>query len=607
MASSTFTQESLEQLRRTVDLVELLREYLQLKSVGSAYKALCPFHEEKTPSFIVQKGDSHYHCFGCGAHGDAIAFLMQHSGLSFRQAVELLARRFSILLDYEKQEDRESQDSLTSLKRALQEAHQFYQFCLLHTPEGEQALSYLYDRGYGFSFVKKFALGLSLSSSSPFFRYMRNHSFSEESLEKVGLYKRDQKGKLHEFFSGRILFPIENGTRELCGFSGRSFHKESFGGKYINSPETPLFKKSHLLYGMPYARKKILREKRAFLVEGQLDALSMIDAGWENTLSALGTSFGENHVREIGRLGVTEVILGFDNDRAGQEAMRKVGDLFQKEGVAVFILSLAKGEDPDSCLCSRGREGLQRAVDGKHSYLSFLVELLSEKYSIDTPSGKQQLIGEISSQIQSWKWAVMRHESLRCLARLMGVPEETVLSPEHATPSLSQVSTQSVGSIHRKVERGGEELEADFLRWILLGRDEFPHFFPRAMQKIAPHHLSFPPYREIYALSLQLEREGEEAHFIQVATKVESAETRLVFSRLVEKKIDWSRAEELFEKTLIALLDCFFLRERESIRQKLAQSHLGEEEKRQLIGQFDQLVARQRELHDTVNSSEGSL
>ena len=351
-----FTPESLEAVRQKIDLIEVLSVHLDLKKAGASYKALCPFHDEKTPSFMVQKGDSHYHCFGCGAHGDAISFLMSHQKLTFVDAVESLAQRFHINLDYAESTNTASGPNKIDLKAALNYAADFYHFMLLHTEEGQQALNYLISRGLDLDFILQFQVGLAPKAGGLFRKIMHARYVKDQTLADAGLILPAKDGGWRDFFYDRITFPIHDPSGAIIGFSVRKYKEETSGGKYINTSETALFKKSKVLFGLNYSRKRIAKERTAIIVEGQIDALKLIQAGYNLTVAGQGTAFGEGHVKELLRLGIHLVYLALDSDSAGQEAASKIGDLFLREGVEVKVAELPKGSDPDSFLKEKGPE-----------------------------------------------------------------------------------------------------------------------------------------------------------------------------------------------------------------------------------------------------------
>ncbi|MCB1082650.1 MAG: DNA primase, partial [Chlamydiia bacterium] len=250
-----YAKKSLELLREKIDLIEVVSSYVNLKPAGSAYKGVCPFHDEKSPSFMIQKGESHYHCFGCGAHGDAIAFLMSYMKMSFVEAIESLAERFQVPLEEVEYEKKEKGPNKKELKEALQKASTFYHTYLLHSDEGHRALKYLYDRGIDLDFIRLYKIGFAPKQGALFGKVMQKHRFSAEILETCGLIKTMQNGKKRAFFTNRITFPILDVAGNVIGFSARKIEEEAFGPKYVNTPETPLFKKSQTLYGLSFSRR----------------------------------------------------------------------------------------------------------------------------------------------------------------------------------------------------------------------------------------------------------------------------------------------------------------------------------------------------------------
>lgn len=379
-----YTKESLDSLRDKVNLVEVLSSYIQLKRTGGSYKGLCPFHEEKTPSFVVQASDTHYHCFGCGAHGDAIAFLMNQAKFSFVEAVESLAERFNVTLEKSEEKGQAKGPSKTLLKEVLHLASSFYHTLLLHTEEGHEALQYLYKRGIDLEFIRFFQIGYSLSQKDAFKIFATKEGCSEEILKEAGLIT--EKGR--DFFSERITFPITDPFGSVIGFSARKIKEETFGGKYINTPETPLFKKSQVLFGLSYCRAKIARERKAIIVEGQIDALRLIHSGIDFTVAGQGTAFGEGHVKLLSDLGVNQVFLAMDGDNAGRGAAAKIGNLFQQKGIGVQVLKLPQGTDPDSFIRKEGKQAFLKLLESGSDYLKFLVDYHSTNIDLNNPAQK---------------------------------------------------------------------------------------------------------------------------------------------------------------------------------------------------------------------------
>lgn len=575
-----FKKESLEALRNRIDLVEVLSTHLKMTRSGAAYKALCPFHDEKTPSFVVQRGDSHYHCFGCGAHGDAIQFLMQHSRLSFVEAVESLAERFGVLL--EEGETFTEGPNKKNLKAILQKAERFYHFYLLHTKEGHAGLQYLYKRGISLDFINAFSIGFAPDSPQYLTKLLRDEGFKEEDIALAGLTKIDSTGKKRDFFSSRIIIPIHDGAGNTIGFTARKLKEEDFGPKYINTAETPLFKKSRILFGLSYSRKRIAKERKVILVEGQLDALRLIHSGFNLTVASQGTAFTEEHAKELIHLGVREVYIAFDPDTAGQEAAIKTGDLFQKEGIEVYVISLPEKMDPDLILRDLGPEEWQKLWEKATDYLTFLVQRTSQKLGSDTPAKKNELVKSIAERIRQWDHPLMVHESLKKLAKLTQTPESMLVTGEVAPTIIKSYGTLS------QVEVDPDRiLEADLLRWLFLFGNGRPKLTEMAQKNLTPSHFRIPSARRLFAAYLEKGKDAQD--LLTLAIHLENPEEQLLLSEILQKKVNPERAEECFSETIQKIFDRNWLLEREEIKSRILSGQSSQEEVENLARRFDEL------------------
>lgn len=580
-----FTKESLELLRRRVDLVEVLESHLELKRTGPSYKALCPFHDEKTASFTVQRGETHYHCFGCGAHGDAIQFLMQHLKMSFLEAVESLAQRFHVSLEIAEGEVIKGTNR-GRLKEVLDSACQFYHFFLLHTPEGHEALSYLYQRGLDLEFITSFEIGLAPKGKDLFRRTMHFLKYSDELLEESGLITKNKQGNWREFFSERITIPVRDSSGSVIGFSARKYKDSTFGGKYINTSETVLFKKSYILFGLSYSRRRIAKERKALIVEGQIDALRLIQEGFNITVASQGTAFGEGHVKELLNLGVNTVYLAFDSDKAGLEASLKTGNLFQKQGVEVFVLSMPPGEDPDSLLRSHGPEDFQKLLEKSLDYLSFLINYHSAQLNFDSPASKTEAVYAIANQIRDWENPLMVHESLRKLSKLMQVPEDVIGVGQER---IQQFYIKKTGTLGDNVVDPNRIIEMDLLRWLLLMGEQAPRFVKMAMLNLQPTHFQVTVCRRIYQAYLALAEKNHSLDLLSLAIDLDDAEAQMLISDILQKKVNKEKADEDFINTIQKLLDRSWLQAREEIRAKIHSGRCSDDEVLELAKQFDEL------------------
>jgi DNA primase len=583
---SSFSKSSLELLRSRIDLVEVVGSHVQLKRTGSTFKGLCPFHEEKSPSFMIQAGEKHYHCFGCAAHGDAIQFLMTYLRMSFAEAVELLAEKFQVILEEEAGEAPKG-PSKTVLKEVLEQANRFYQFYLLHTLEGHAALEYLYERGIDLPFIKRFEIGLSPKDEALFFQYVKEMKILFPLLEETGLVN---KGRA--FFSDRITIPIRDAVGSVIGFSSRKYKTETFGGKYINTPETPLFKKSKVLFGLSFSRKTIAKERKVLIVEGQIDALRLIDSGFDWTVAGQGTAFGEEMVKELMQLGVRHVFLALDGDTAGQEAAVKIGDLFQKEGIDVFVLKLPDRMDPDLFLREKGPEAWQKLLDGADDYLTFLVSHFSESLDIQSPAGKNELVQTIAKKIRSWTQPLMVHESLKKLAKLTHTPESILGEKEGLLPQTYVKRQDRVSFTEIDPDR---ILEADLLRWILMLGETNPQLLQIAEMNLKEDHFRFPSAKVLYQKYLSAWKEDRPRDLLSFSIDLELAEHKDFLSEILEKKVNLERALVCFVDTVQKILERHWMQKREEIKMKIYSGASSEEEVLALAKEFD-LLKKQRPL-----------
>lgn len=582
-----FRKDSLESLRTKVDLIEVLQSYVELKPAGASYKGLCPFHDEKTPSFTVQRGDSHYHCFGCGAHGDAIAFLMEYQKLSFYDAVEYLAHKFGVLMEYEDANSTDIKVNKKPLYDALNLVSRFYHFMLLNTDEGAKALDYLYERGIDLEFIKAFQIGLAPAQAGIFQKTMREKKIPSETLAQVGLLKQKSDGSgFRDFFYDRITIPIHSPSGNVIGFTARKYKEETFGGKYVNSPETPVFKKSRVLFGLNYSRRRIAKEHKAIIVEGQVDALRLIKEGFDLTVASQGTAFGKEHAKELIRLGVQLVYLAFDSDDAGREAAIKVGDIFQKEGVEVLIIEMPSKSDPDTFLRDHGADLFLDLLNGGTDYLTFLVRHYSSQFNLSSPASKNALVNKLSDQIRAWSDDLMIHESLKKLARLLKVPEE-IIGVDFRVPGRSFIKqSESLAAL-----KGGDTvnpdtiLESDFLRWLLCPGNHFQSFQHLARSYIPSEILKDTVCKKLYELISESESKPD---LLKLASQLEVDE-QPILHQIMNKKVNLDYAEAHLIQTIQKILERDWMEKREKIMMKLRSGECSSEEEMELVKQFDQI------------------
>lgn len=576
-----YQKESLENLRRKIDLVDVLGSHIDLKKSGAAYKGLCPFHDEKSPSFMIQKGDTHYHCYGCGAHGDAIQFMMNFLKMSFTDSVESLAQKFQVHLEVVESVE-EKGPSKKLLLEALNKAAELYHFLLLHTHEGHEAVRYLVGRGIDLEFIQQFQLGLA-PQGGHFLSKALIPPYNTEQLIAAGL-SSPSSGK--DFFHDRITIPIRNTSGAVIGFTARKYKEQTLGGKYVNSPETSLFKKSKILFGLNYCRRRIAKERKAIIVEGQLDALRLIQSGFNITVAGQGTAFGEGHVQELNQLGVNQVFLALDSDNAGQEATFKIGNLFQKIGVEVLIVNIPSGKDPDTFLKEHGAEAFLELMQKSQDYLSFIVAHLSKQVNIDSPAAKNQLVYNLSSQIRSWNDAVMVHESLRKLASLLRVPEEIIGVGQQFIPNLLIQKSASVGLQEVDPDK---VIEGDLLLWLVRYGGEFPKFTELAKLNLVADDFRVPICRSLFDVYMKAITANQPHDFVSLIIQLQEEDGQHFLEELFEKKVNKEKAEAFFMDALKKFLERNWMLKREAIKMKIQSGQQSDEQAMDLLKIFDTL------------------
>lgn len=377
-----------EQLKSSVDIVRVVGEYVRLKRAGSGprYVGLCPFHHEKTPSFSVHATHQFYKCFGCGAGGDVIRFVMEIERLTFWEAVKLLAERNGIPLPRQGAHG----DEESRRRAALYEMHELAGRLfreLLASPAGREARQYLERRGVDQAVAEEFGLGLSDRSGQMLVRAFERAGFPPDLMEESGLVLRRADGSgFYDRFRGRLMFPIHSETGKLVGFGGRAL-AEGDEPKYLNSPETPIYRKSQILYNLNRSRKAIEQEGRAVLVEGYMDAISVWSAGVRNVVAVCGTALTPLQVRSL-RRHAPEVVLNFDSDRAGAAATEKHIPVLLEEGMRVRVLELGGGKDPDEFIRVHGAGRYREALEGARSYFHWLADLARSRFDLRRPEGR---------------------------------------------------------------------------------------------------------------------------------------------------------------------------------------------------------------------------
>ncbi|MBI3236096.1 MAG: toprim domain-containing protein, partial [Chlamydiales bacterium] len=436
-------------------------------------------------------------------------------------------------------------------------------------------------------------LGFAPSSNDLLFRYLQQLQIDPICMELAGLLKVQQSGRRRDFFSDRITFPIRDPMGAVIGFSARKYKEETFGGKYINTQETPLFKKSSTLFGLSYSRMKIAKERKVIIVEGQIDALRLIDAGFDYTVAGQGTAFGKEHVKELLKLGVAKAYLALDGDKAGQEAACKIGHLFQKEGVEVFVLNLPEGTDPDTLIRSYGASHFEKRLSDSSQYLQFLFDHLSFGKDLSSPSQKNEIVQEIAGMIRESNMPVMVHESLRKLAQIARVPEAIFDIAQLVMPDLFIKKT---GRLQFHNVDANRILEADLLRWVILLGEEQPRLIDLSKANLQEHHFYLKSAWRLFQGFISSHEKGQPCDLLSLGAHLEEGEDVKLLSEILERKVNSQKAEEGLKETLRKMLIRHWMDQREEIRVQIHGKDLSDEEAVALARQFDEIKRNPPEL-----------
>ena len=480
--------EAAFRIKETVNIVDFISEYVALKKVGRNYVGFCPFHSESKPSFTVSEEKQIFRCFGCGVGGDVIGFYMRVNGLSFAEAVKELARRFNIPI-------RESlQDSERDEKRKLlyginEKAARFFRHFLESSSEGEKARRYLRERGLSEETARIFFLGYAPEEGEILASHLRLSGVKLPLAEEAGVVIRREDGSFYDRFRGRLIFPIRDGSGRVVAFGGRLLSEGE--PKYLNSPETPIYHKGRILYGLYEARASIREKDSGFLVEGYFDLLTLWDQGIRNVVASCGTALTPEHVKLLRRFSRNWYLV-FDADSAGERAAVKALRLFFRENLFPKVVLLPAGEDPDSLVRSSGAKAFLRATEQAKEALTFLLDYLLREYGT-SPEAKSVLVKELREILSAISDPVIRYEYFRVSAERLSLPLPILLSESRKKAPCAEEASSS-----------GKPFERAILQFLL----HFPSFAAELRALRAEEFLETPAYKTLFARLMEALEEG---------------------------------------------------------------------------------------------------
>lgn len=549
-----YPEEIVEEVRTKADIVDIVSGYVKLQKKGSSYFGLCPFHNEKSPSFSVSPGKQMYYCFGCGAGGNAITFLMQYENYSFPEALQVLADKVGVTLP--KEEMSKEARAQADLRAALLEINKLaanYFYYQLKQPQGRLGYEYLRGRQLSDDTIRRFGLGFANKTGDDLYRYLRGRGYSDGILKESGLVAIEERGS-HDKFWNRVMFPIMDANSRVIGFGGRVMGDGT--PKYLNSPETRLFDKSRNLYGLNYARSS--KENFLLICEGYMDVIAMHQAGFANAVASLGTAFTPQHAALIKRYA-KQVVLTYDSDGAGVKAALRAIPILKEAGVSAKVLNMQPYKDPDEFIKNQGAKAFRERIDkAKNSFL-FEIEVLKREFNLEDPEQKTRFYNETARKLLEFPEALERDNYIQAVSREHFISYEDLrrlvnsLGGRLGAGARIEERRQNPSYRDRKRERedGPKKSQRLLLTWLI----EEPRLFEKIEGIITPDDFKEELYHQVAVMVFEGHARGEVNpagilnHFINDEEQYKTAAS-LFHARLTES-LTSEEQKKAFSETVL--------------------------------------------------------
>lgn len=546
-----YSDEIIEEVRSKNDIVDVISSYVKLQKKGSSYFGLCPFHNEKSPSFSVSREKQMYYCFGCGAGGNVFTFLMEYENYSFQEALKYLADRAGVELPEAKysKEARERADQKAILLEINKVAAQYF-YVQLKSPQGAHALSYLKDRGLSDEMIHSFGLGYSNKYSNDLYQYLKSKGYRDELIVKAGLVTVDERYGVSDKFWNRVMFPIMDSNSRVIGFGGRVMGDAK--PKYLNSPETMIFDKSRNLYGLNRARSS--RKPYFLLCEGYMDVISLHQAGFSNAVASLGTALTPGHASLIKRY-VKEVYLTYDSDEAGTKAALRAMPILKDVGITARIIRMEPYKDPDEFIKHLGAEAFEERIHKARNGFMFGLEVLERDYDLTTPEGKTDFMKEAAKRLTQFDEEIERSNYIEAVAKTYHVGFEElrklVLKMAVQTGLAKQVERpKRLDGKSREKEDGHVKSQKILLTWLI----EDEGIFNQIRRYITPDDFTGELYKKVAAL-LYEQYEGQDVNPARIMNhftdEEEHREVASLFHTKIRELTTISEQEKALKETII--------------------------------------------------------
>ena len=529
-----YSDNIIEDVRFGNDIIEVIDSYTPLKQRGRSYVGLCPFHKESTPSFSVSPDKQLYHCFGCGASGTVINFIMDIENYDFLDALKYLADRINYTLPKEENFDKKTENKkqiLYNINKIV--ARRFYQN--LSTHQSKIATDYLKIRGIKPSTITKFGLGYSLFKSDDIYTFLKEQGYDDNIILESGLVIKGKNDKFFDRFFGRLIFPIIDAQGRVVGFGGRDLTNNKKSAKYLNSPDTLIFNKSYNLYSMNIAKNN--KNKELILVEGYIDVISLCQVGITNVVAALGTAFNENHIKLLKKYA-NKVIILFDSDEAGVKATLRAIPILVKNGIYVKVASMEGAKDPDEYINKYGGHSFVDVLNNAKSYISFKINKKIEEYDLNNPMQKVEFIKDAAKIISDLSSPVERDVFIDEISQLTKISKDTI--SQEIGIILSYNSIQNVPNKKtNKIIKNAQENKLDKAREnILYILATNTNIYNKLKKYIKPEDFLDEPYISLAKIIFEYNNNNKLIYPAEIALKFESAEEQKKISKIFMLNID---------------------------------------------------------------------
>jgi len=464
---------SVDQIKSRIDIISLVSSYIKLDKAGASWKGRCPFHNEKTPSFFVSPGRESYYCFGCGASGDIFTFVEEFEGLDFKGALRLLADRAGVELEAYSPEKKEAESEKEKLFRVMEEATKFFENNLVGNKDGEE---YLRSRGVSDKTIKDFRIGYAILDWRKLYDHLRSMGFTDGEIERAGLAKKpEDAGKaMYDRFRGRIIFPISDSSGRIIAFSGRLLVDDGKSAKYLNSPETPIFNKSSVLFGIDKAKDSIRKNNFSILVEGQMDLVLSHQAGFKNTVASSGTAMADSVLSKeniINNLGLVcrlskNIVLAYDADKAGVNAANRFAKIALSLGMDVKVAGMKEGMDPADIISKEGPDAWRESIRNSKHFIPFMLERILKEASADSRKAGIMIKERLLPFVNDLDSAIEQSHFIKLISDKSGVSEKALMEDLKKVASELKNETEETKVAMENIEK---KLRKDPIERRLLG------------------------------------------------------------------------------------------------------------------------------------------